>query len=109
MAFFKWKAYDSDIKYTTDALYRYHTGVIQCDSFEMAVLQLARRGLVVKELQPIDYIEYTKLRTIEERINRLKTRIQPPKTQAILEPHHIKWQIWVILLLVIVIVFLLMR
>jgi hypothetical protein len=69
MPFFKWKAYDFDLKY--------HDGAIKCDRFERVVIELAQKSLVASEIVEIDYAEYKRLKLIEKRLNALKLKEQP--------------------------------
>lgn len=82
--YFKWKAYDFNVKY--------FEGVIECSRFEEAVIKLAERQLIVKELSSIEYDEYKALQKREriiQKMENIKTRIQN-KSQ---NPNRPKYQI----------------
>ena len=107
MPFFKWKAYDSDIKYTTEALYKYHTGVTECDQFEMVVLELAEQDLVAKEIIQIEYDEYARTRSVDAKLEKYRSRFVKrdcPKTK--LARPSTPWAGMLIGLLVLIIIFL---
>lgn len=93
MPFFKWKAYDLDIKYTSEAEYKYHEGVMESSRMEMVVLELARRSLVASEIEVTDYDTYRKWRMINARIDRFsRTKPNPQITECDAErtyPHYL--------------------
>jgi ABC-type Fe3+-siderophore transport system permease subunit len=67
MAFYKWKAYDFNLKY--------HDGAMECSRHELVVMKLAERELVPSNIETIDYIEYKILKTAETRIGKFKNKI----------------------------------
>jgi len=94
MPFFKWKAYDSDIKYKSDSIDKYCEGVVECERYEIVVMQLAQKGLVAKEIQKIDYAEFRRLKSAELKLEALKhkiDRLKTPKTELNIEPEKPKW------------------
>ena len=67
MAFYKWKAYDFNLKY--------HDGVIECSRHELVVMRLAEQELVPSKIETIDYLEYKRLKAAETHINKFKNKI----------------------------------
>ena len=90
MPFFKWKAYDLDIKYTSEAEYKYHEGVIECSRMEMVVLELAKQDLVASEIEITDYDTYRKWQIINTKIKKLRRNKPQPITDPI-QPHRAWW------------------
>jgi len=88
MPYFKWKAYGSDIKYKDDGIDKYYEGAIESDRYEMAILELSRTGLVVKELTKIDYIEFRRLKKIESKLEILRRHINKAKTPEAENPRN---------------------
>lgn len=74
MPFYKWKAYDFDLKY--------FEGVIECERFELVVIEVTQKELVPKEIVVIDYPEYKRYKAVEKRmqaIERKKAKLKPNK------------------------------
>lgn len=77
MKFYKWKAYDFNTSY--------YTGVMECESHVEVAFNLAKQNLVPKEIIPISYEEYRRVKTGYDRIVKMKRkrdaifrRLNPP-------------------------------
>jgi len=64
MPYYKWRAYDFDVKY--------YEGATSAQSYEMVVLELSRNDLVPKEIYEINYDEYRELKKTEKKLDKLK-------------------------------------
>lgn len=104
MAFYKWKAYDFDVKY--------HDGVIEAARFEEVVLVLANKNLVPSSIEEIEYHEYIQLRNAAKKLEKLKLRVKklnnkPSKQSINNQAKKSKSFNYMVVFLLIVIIFLL--
>jgi len=70
MAYFKWQALDFDLKY--------HDGVMECDRFELVIIELAKKNLVPKLVTVVEYPEYQRLRQAEAQLRKLHAHLPKP-------------------------------